>query len=122
MAPQPAMLTKAARTCCTSGVAVLGAAAIAVSPVQPPPALSAPHAMESLAVDLAAVIDPTIVRTIAAPLTVELTGTSTLGMTVADLRAPAPAGCTTHVAMDLDVDRFWSLVVDALTRIGHTEF
>lgn len=52
------MLTKAARTCCTSGVAVLGAAAIAVSPVQPPPALSAPHAMESLAVDLAAVIDP----------------------------------------------------------------
>ncbi len=73
-------------------------------------------------VAVAAVIDPAIVRTIAAPLTVELTGTSTLGMTVADLRAPAPSGCTTHVAMDLDVDRFWALVVDALERIGHTDF
>lgn len=73
-------------------------------------------------VAVAAVIDPAIVRTIAAPLTVELTGTSTLGMTVADLRAPAPSGCTTHVTMDLDVDRFWALVVDALERIGHTDF
>lgn len=73
-------------------------------------------------VAVAAVIDPSILRTVRAPLTVELAGTHTLGMTVADLRADAPDGCTTSVALDLDVDRFWALVVDALTRIGHTEF
>jgi len=53
-----------------------------------------------------------------APLDVELTGGLTLGMTVADLRGPAPEGCTTQVALDIDNDRFWGLVVDALKRIG----
>jgi purine nucleosidase len=42
-------------------------------------------------------------------------------MTVADLRAPAPEGCTTQVALDIDNDRFWGLVVDALERIGAVE-
>ena len=59
--------------------------------------------------------------TVRAPLDVELTGTLTLGMTVADLRAPAPEGCPTQVAMDLDADRFWNLVIDALERIGPVE-
>lgn len=70
---------------------------------------------------VAYVIDPTIMRTVRAPLDVELTGALTVGMTVADLRAPAPEGCTTSVAMDLDNDRFWALVVDALERIGEVE-
>ena len=39
-------------------------------------------------------------------------------MTVADFRAPAPADCTTQAAIDLDTDRFWDLIVDALERIG----
>ena len=70
---------------------------------------------------VAYVIDPSLMRTVRAPLDVELAGTLTLGMTVADLRAPAPDDCVTQVAMDLDADRFWDLVVDALERIGAVE-
>lgn len=43
------------------------------------------------------------------------------GMTVADFRAPAPEGCTTQVAVDLDHEKFWSLIIDALERIGDQE-
>ncbi len=39
-------------------------------------------------------------------------------MTVADLRRPAPADCTTQVAVELDHAGFWDVVVDALQRIG----
>jgi len=70
---------------------------------------------------VAYVIDPSLMRTVRAPLDVELAGTLTLGMTVADLRAPAPDDCVTQVAMELDADRFWNLVVDALERIGAVE-
>ena len=38
-------------------------------------------------------------------------------MTVADFRAPAPADCHTRVAVDLDHERFWDLVIDALARL-----
>jgi purine nucleosidase len=64
------------------------------------------------------VIDPAVLTTRRAPVTVELAGSHTRGMTVADLRAPAPPDCRTHVAVDLDHGRFWELVVDALERIG----
>jgi purine nucleosidase len=67
---------------------------------------------------VAYVIDPSVLTVRKAPLTVELTGTSTLGMTVADLRAPAPEGTTTQVALGLDADKFWALVIDAIKRIG----
>ncbi|MFC0625569.1 uridine-preferring nucleoside hydrolase UriH [Kribbella deserti] len=67
---------------------------------------------------VARVIDPAAMTTRYAPLNVELTGTLTRGMTVADFRAPAPPGCTTQVAVDLDHTRFWNLVIDALQRIG----
>jgi len=70
---------------------------------------------------VAYLIDPTLLRVVKAPLDVELTGGLTLGMTVADLRGPAPEGCTTQVALDIDNDRFWGLVVDALERIGAVE-
>jgi len=70
---------------------------------------------------VAYVIDPTVMTTRKAPVTVELTGTHTLGMTVADLRAPAPPECRTSVAVDLDREKFWALVVDALERIGPGE-
>ena len=53
-----------------------------------------------------------------APLDVELSGTLTTGMTVADLRAPSLAECHTRLALKLHRDRFWDLVVDALARIG----
>jgi purine nucleosidase len=64
------------------------------------------------------VIDPSVMTVRKTPLDVELTGTLTLGMTVADFRSPAPADCTTQVAVDLDPDKFWALIEDALRRIG----
>lgn len=70
---------------------------------------------------VAFVIDPTVMQTVKVPLDVELTGSLTLGMTVADFRAPAPPDCTTQVARNLDHAKFWALVVDALERIGDPE-
>lgn len=67
---------------------------------------------------VAYVIDPTLMRTVRAPIDIELSGGLTLGMTVVDLREPAGDDVTTQVAFDLDHARFWSLVVDALERIG----
>lgn len=67
---------------------------------------------------VAYVIDPEVMTTRTVPVDIELTGTLTLGMTVADFRAPAPPDCRTSVAVDLDRQRFWDLVTDALVRIG----
>ena len=67
---------------------------------------------------VAYVIDPSVMDVERVPLDVELAGSLTLGMTVADYRAPAPADCNTQVARNLDHARFWALVVDALERIG----
>ena len=67
---------------------------------------------------VAYLIEPDVVKVRAAPVDIELRGALTTGMTVTDLRGPAPAGCTTSVATELDHARFWALVVDALERIG----
>ena len=70
---------------------------------------------------VAYVIDPAVMTTQRVPLTVELTGTHTLGMTVADFRSAPPPECRTSVAVGLDHGKFWALVVDALERIGDPE-
>ena len=64
-------------------------------------------------------IDHTVLRTRRCPLDVELSGTLTAGMTVADLREPEPAAgaCRTQVAIDLDVERFWDMVIAAVSSI-----
>ncbi|WP_018296526.1 nucleoside hydrolase [Corynebacterium lubricantis] len=67
---------------------------------------------------VAYIIDPSIVSTRKVPLDVELAGNLTVGMTVADFRAPAPDDCTTQVAVKLDAPKFWALVTDAIKRIG----
>ncbi|MEZ2390545.1 nucleoside hydrolase [bacterium RCC_150] len=67
---------------------------------------------------VAYVIDPTVMTTRKVPVDIELQGKLTLGMTVADFRAPAPDDCTTSVAVDLDHKKFWDLVTDAIVRIG----
>lgn len=67
---------------------------------------------------VALVIDPTVMTVVKVPLDVELTGTLTLGMTVADFRDAAPESCTTHAATELDHAKFWALIIDALERIG----
>ncbi|MFJ6214837.1 nucleoside hydrolase [Streptomyces sp. NPDC092296] len=70
---------------------------------------------------VAYVIDPSVMTVRRAPVDIELTGGLTLGMTVADFRSPAPADCHTQVAVKLDHERFWNLVVDALKRIGDVQ-
>ena len=67
---------------------------------------------------VAYVIDPTIVRAVPAPIVVETRGEHTLGMTVVDLRGPAPAGTRTQVALELDAARFWDLMLDAIRDLG----
>lgn len=67
---------------------------------------------------VALVIDPTVMTVVRVPLDVELTGTLTLGMTVADFREEAAETCNTYAATDLDHAKFWALIVDALERIG----
>ena len=66
---------------------------------------------------MAYLIDPSIVQTQKMPIDVELRGELTVGMTVADLRAPAPADCHTSAAVKLDHGRFWDLVVDAVKAL-----
>ena len=69
-------------------------------------------------VAVAQVLDPAIVRTVAAPVAVELAGTYTRGATVVDLhhRTGRPAGA--DVAVGLDVDAFWRLLMTAVRRLG----
>lgn len=70
---------------------------------------------------VAYVIDPSVMTIKKVPVDIELGGNLTLGMTVADFRAPAPADCTTSVAVELDHQKFWDLIVDALERIGEVQ-
>ncbi|AKJ42027.1 uridine-preferring nucleoside hydrolase UriH [Pragia fontium] len=67
---------------------------------------------------VAYVIDPAVMSVQKVPIDIELTGTLTLGMTVADFRAPPPADCHTQVGVKLNHPYFWDLIVDALKRIG----
>ncbi|CDG87063.1 nucleoside hydrolase [Xenorhabdus bovienii] len=69
---------------------------------------------------VAYVIDPTVMTTQKVPVNIELTGTLTTGMTVADFRFPPPKDCHTQVAVKLDQAKFWQLVINALKNIGET--
>lgn len=67
---------------------------------------------------VAYVINPKLIKTKRVPVDIELTGTLTLGMTVADFRFPPDDNCHTQVATELDHTGFWDLIVDSLKRIG----
>ncbi|KES16118.1 Inosine-uridine nucleoside N-ribohydrolase [Gilliamella apis SCGC AB-598-P17] len=67
---------------------------------------------------VAYVINPELIKTKRVPVDIELTGTLTLGMTVADFRFPPDDSCHTQVATELDHTGFWDLIVDSLERIG----
>ena len=67
---------------------------------------------------VAYVINPELIKTKRVPVDIELTGTLTLGMTVADFRFPPDDNCHTQVATELDHTGFWDLIVDSLKRIG----
>jgi len=65
---------------------------------------------------VAAVLDPSIVRTVAAPVAVELTGTHTRGATVVDLHGRTGQTPNAEVAVGLEVDAFWRLLMAAVGR------
>lgn len=67
---------------------------------------------------VAYLIDPSVMTTRKVPLDVELRGALTVGMTVADFRAPAPEDCNTQVAVKLDREKFWDLVIDAVKTLS----
>lgn len=68
-------------------------------------------------VAVARVIDPTLVTCVEAFVGIETTGTFTRGATVVDLHGRLGREPNARVAVGLDVDRFFPLVVDAVSRL-----
>lgn len=64
------------------------------------------------------VIEASIVRTVAAPVVVELAGAYTRGATVVDLHGSTALPVNADVAVGLDVDAFWRLLMDAVRTLG----
>lgn len=73
---------------------------------------SSPPVHDACAVAYA--IEPRLFEVVPAPVTVELNGAHTRGMTVADLRAPAPPTCQTRIARSVDSNGVWDLIESAL--------
>jgi inosine-uridine nucleoside N-ribohydrolase len=69
-------------------------------------------------VAVARVIDPALVTVVEANVAVELTGTHTRGVTVVDLHQVTGRAPNARVAVGLDVDRFWELIVTAIAALG----
>jgi purine nucleosidase/pyrimidine-specific ribonucleoside hydrolase len=67
---------------------------------------------------VALVADPAIVRTVPAFVAIETEGAWTRGATVVDLDARLGEPPNARVATELDVPRFWDLVIDAIDRLG----
>jgi purine nucleosidase len=67
---------------------------------------------------VAYLIDRRVVQTRRVPVDIELGGTLTRGMTVADFRGPGMDTAHTSVGVTLDHAGFWALVEDSLLRIG----
>lgn len=68
-------------------------------------------------VALANIIDPTILKTERLPIVVETQGEYTTGMTLVDRRPWITSLTTTHVATEIDVERFWDLVIGAIANL-----
>jgi inosine-uridine nucleoside N-ribohydrolase len=63
---------------------------------------------------LALMIDPAVVRSVDAFVAIETDGRWTRGATVVDLHGRLEQPPNAKVAMELDVTRFWDLVIDAI--------
>ena len=57
-------------------------------------------------------------RCVDAFVAIETEGTWTRGATVVDLDRPLDRPPNARVAVELQVDRFWDLVVDAVAQLG----
>lgn len=69
-------------------------------------------------VAVARVIDPSIVECIAAPVAIETRGRYTSGATCVDLHHLTGEPDNALVAMTLDVERFWDLMIGAIASYG----
>lgn len=69
------------------------------------------------AVAVAHVIDPSLLKVVPAVVNVETVGTYTSGMTVTDFQLDGKVP-NASVAVELDVDRFWKLVMEAYGRLA----
>lgn len=81
--------------------------------------LSGPPLHDPMAV--AVVIDPSVVGRVPAPVRVETAGTYTSGATVVDLHHVTGEPDNALVAVDVDVPRFFDLVIEAIARLGVTQ-
>lgn len=69
-------------------------------------------------VAVARVIDPSIVKCIKVPVAIELTGSHTRGATVIDLHNVTGEVANAQVAVDVNVEAFWDLMLDAIRCLG----
>ena len=63
---------------------------------------------------VAQVIDPTLIRSQAMPVNVELSGEWTAGRTVCDMYGVTGKTANAHVGLELDVPRFWDVLIETL--------
>ncbi len=68
-------------------------------------------------ITVALIADPAVATTVRTRIDAELTGTETRGATSTDLIDILKRPANATVAMDLDVDRFWSMIVDAVAAL-----
>ena len=69
-------------------------------------------------VALAIIIDMSVAQLVSAPVSVELTGELTRGATVVDLHGTTGQNANVDVAMELDVEKFWNLMIAAIDSLG----
>ena len=69
-------------------------------------------------VALAIIIDMSVAKLVSAPVAVELTGLLTRGATVVDMYGTTGQAANVDVAMELDVDKFWDLLIVAIDTLG----
>jgi purine nucleosidase len=69
-------------------------------------------------ITVALVADPAVATTARARIDVELTGTETRGATSVDLNGSLGREPNATVALQLDVDRFWDLITDAVAALA----
>ncbi len=68
-------------------------------------------------VAVAAVIDPSVVRCVDAPVVVETRGEYTAGATVVDLHHRGGLPDNARVGLELDRDRFWDMMIAAIAAL-----
>ena len=70
-------------------------------------------------VALAIIIDMSVAKLVSAPVAVELTGELTRGATVVDLNGTTGQKANVEVAKELDVDKFWNMLIEAIETLGN---